>query len=158
MQTFDPTAFLDLPVDAPLERRSPIPAQDYLAIIQEVNARQWQSKDKTNSDGSPKTGIVYDVTLAVQVPPEVKAAANLSMDTLTMRDSIMLDLNDQGGIDTAPGRNRALRAYREALDMNKPGEIFRAREMAGRLIRVRVKHEEYQGNIQERVDGVAKAQ
>jgi len=34
--------------------------------------------------------------------------------------------------------------------------VFRAREMAGRPIRVRVKHEEYQGNIQERVDSVAR--
>jgi len=158
MQTFDPTAFLDLPIDAPLERRAPIPAQDYLAVIQDIEARQWQSKNKTNPDGSFKTGIVYDVKLAVQIPPEVKASSNLNVDTLLMNDSIMLDLNDQGGIDTAPGRNRALRNYRESLDMNKPGEVFRAREMVGRLIRVRVKHEEYQGNLQERVDGVAKAQ
>ena len=158
MQTFDPNAFLDLPIDAPLERRSPLPAQDYLAIIQDVNARQWQSQSKTTADGSPKTGIVYDVALAVQIPPGVKAASGLTMDTLQLRDSIMLDLHDKGGINTAPGFNRGLRTYREALDMNKPGEVFRARAMVGRLIRVRIKHEEYQGNLQERVDGVSKAQ
>jgi hypothetical protein len=40
--------------------------------------------------------------------------------------------------------------------MNKAGETFRPRLMAGRMLLVRVKHEEYNGNIQERVGGVAK--
>ncbi len=40
--------------------------------------------------------------------------------------------------------------------MNKPGVPFRARDMIGKMLTVRVKHEDYQGNIQERVGGVAK--
>lgn len=156
---FDPQAFLDLPVEEAFERRPPIPAKDYPAIIQDVQARQWQSKDKYNADGTPKAGIAYDVTLSLQIPLDIRESLGLKADTLTLKDSIMLDLNDQGGLDTSPGANRQLRNYREALDMNKPGVAFRAREMAGRMILVRVKHEEYPagtGNIQERPNGVAK--
>lgn len=153
---FDPQAFLDLPVDQAFERRPPLPVKDYPAQIQDVNARQWQSKEKFNNDGSPKTGIAYDVTLVVNIPLDIKDQLGLKTDTLTMKDSIMLDLNDQGGLATEPGSNRQLRQYREALDMNKPGQVFRARDMIGRMVLLRIKHEEYQGNIQERPAGVSK--
>lgn len=153
---FDPQAFLDLPVDTAFERRPPLPVKDYPAIIQDVAARQWQSKDKYNNDGSPKTGIAYDVTLSVQIPLDVKDQLGLKTDSLTLKDSIMLDLNDQGGLSTEPGANRQLRQYREALEMNKPGVTFRARDMVGRMVLLRIKHEEYQGNIQERPAGVSK--
>lgn len=153
---FDPAAFLEMPVEVALERRPPLPAGDYPSQIQEVKARQWQSKDKYNEDGTLKAGIAYDITHVVQVPLDVKERVGLSSDTMTLKDSIMLDLNAQGGLDTAPGKNGGLRRYREALDMNKPGVAFRATDMAGKMLLVRVKHEEYQGNIQERIDGVAR--
>ncbi|HQR20778.1 MAG TPA: hypothetical protein PKV98_07920 [Burkholderiaceae bacterium] len=153
---FDPQAFLELPVDVAFERRPPLPVKDYPAVIQDVTARQWQSKDKYNADGSPKTGIAYDVALQLQIPLDVKEELGLKTDTLVLKDSIMLDLNDQGGLATEPGANRQLRNYREALDMNKPGVAFRARDMIGRMLLVRIKHEEYQGNIQERPAGVSK--
>ena len=43
--------------------------------------------------------------------------------------------------------------------MNKPGQAFRAREMAGRMVLLRIKHEEYpvgSGNLQEKPASVAK--
>ena len=79
-------------------------------------------------------------------------------DVLTLKDSIMLDMNDNGGLDSAPGANRQLRNYRVALDMNKPGVSFRASNMIGRMLLVRIKHEEYplgSGNLQERPAGVS---
>lgn len=154
--SFDPQAFLDLPIDQAFERRPPLPVKDYPAIIQDVTARPWQSKDKYNADGSPKAGIAYDVSLQVQIPLDVKDQLGLKTETMQMKDSIMLDLNEQGGLSTEPGANRQLRQYREALDMNKPGVTFRARDMIGRTVLLRIKHEEYQGNIQERPAGVSK--
>lgn len=153
---FDPNAFLDLAIDTPFERRNPLPAGDYPATIREVGVRQWQSKDKYDDSGNLKSGIVYDVALTLHIPLDVKERLKYTTDELQLKDSIMVDLNAQGGLDTAPGRNGSMRRYREALDMNKPGTAFRPREMAGRMVLVRVKHEEYLGNIQERVDGVAK--
>jgi hypothetical protein len=156
---FDPAAFLDLPVEAPLEKRPPLPVGDYTATIKDVVARQWASKTKTNQDGSFRSGIAYDVTFTVEVPEAVAAVVGLSITTLELRDGIMLELTDNGSIDTSPGKNRGLRNYREALDMNKAGEPFRARDMIGRLIRIKIAHEEYpqgSGQLTERVGGVAR--
>lgn len=157
MEQFDPNAYLDLPIDVPLEKRPPLPVGDYVATVKDLTARQWQSKDKYNADGSLKSGIAYDVQLELQIPEAVRVVSGLTQETLTLKDGIMVDmLPGGGGIDTAPGKNGQLRRYREALDMNKAGESFRPRAMVGRLIKVRVKHELYQDAIQERVDSVSK--
>jgi hypothetical protein len=153
---FDPNAFLDLTINETFERRISLPVKDYPAIIQDVAARQWTSKDKFNDDGTPKQGVVYDVTLSLQLPLDVKEHCQMTKDTFDLRDSIMLDLNAQGGLSTEPGANRQLRQYREALNMNVPGQPFSPRGMVGKMLLVRLKHEEYQGNIQERVAGVAR--
>ena len=159
MSMFDPNAFLDLEITEAFERRPALPVRDYPTLIQEVAARQWTSKDKYNDNGTLKSGVAYDLTLVVQVPLDIKEQIGLKTDTLTIKDSVMVDLNANGGLDTSPGANRQLRNYREALDMNKPGQAFRAREMAGRMILLRIKHEEYpvgSGNLQERPASVAK--
>ena len=155
---FDPAAFLEMPIDEAFEKRPPLPINDYPAEISEVTPRQWTSKDKFNSDGTPKSGIAYDVMLRVQIPLDVRESLGLKQDVLTLKDSIMLDMNDNGGLDSAPGANRQLRNYRVALDMNKPGVSFRASNMIGRMLLVRIKHEEYplgSGNLQERPAGVS---
>lgn len=146
---FNPEAFLDMPVDAPFEKRPPLPVRDYTATILEVTAAQWMSKDQS------KSGMKYDLQLELVVPDDVQASLGLKMPTFKLKDSIMLDMNEAGGLDTAPGKNRQLRVYREALGMNKPGVAFRARDMQGKLITVRLKHEDWQGTPQERVDTVA---
>jgi hypothetical protein len=153
---FDPAAFLDIQVNETFERRPPLPVKDYPAIIQDLQARQWTSKDKYNDDGTPKQGIAYDVTLSLQIPLDVKEELGLTKDDFTMKDSIMLDLNAQNGLATEAGSNRQLRAYREALGMNVKGQPFSPRSMVGRMLLVRIKHEEWQGAIQERVAGVAR--
>ena len=55
-----------------------------------------------------------------------------------------------------PGKNGKLRRYRESLDMNTPGVPFSLRQMIGRQIRVKIKHEPYEGEMYDRVDSVAK--
>ena len=44
----------------------------------------------------------------------------------------------QGTLDTAPGKNRRLRIYREACDMNKAGDVFSPRKLQGQLIKVKI--------------------
>ena len=154
ISTFDPASFLDMPVDVEFKKRLPLPVGDYTATIQDLTSRQWQGKvDPT------KTGIAYDLKLAIEIPEAVRAALDLAFPTITLNDSIMLDLTAEGAIDGAPGRNRGLRNYRDALDMNKAGETFRARNMIGRLLRVKISHEIWpvgSTDVVERVSGVSK--
>lgn len=147
---FDPSSFLDATIDAPSEKRPPLPVGDYTAIIGEVTARQWQSKD-----GS-KSGIAWDVPLTFDVPAEVQAATGMG-PTLTLKDAIFLDLTEGGTINNAPGKNGRLRAYREAVNLNKPGDVFSARKMTGQVIRVAIKHELYEDNIVERIGAVTRS-
>lgn len=152
MSMFNPDTFLDATIEAPTEKRPPLPAGDYTAVIGEVKSRAWQGKkDPTRS------GIAWDIPLTLEIPADVQTQLGLTQPTITLTDSIMLDLTDAGTIDNSPGKNRGLRNYREALDMNKAGDVFSARKMTGQAIRVKVKHELYEDQIMERVGGVVRA-
>lgn len=154
MSNFDPAAFLEMPIDQPLERRNPLPAgRDYIAEIKSVEPKPWT---KTSEDGTSKSGIRLAVQIQLQVPEELRPLGYDS-GVFTLTESIMLDLNASGGLDTAPGKNNTLRQYREALGMNKPGEVFRFSQMVGKLVTVKLKHEDYLGVPQERVAAIAGA-
>lgn len=160
MQHFDPQAFMDLTVEETFERRPPIPATNlYPATISNLAPRQWTSKDKYNEDGTLKNGIAYDVELQVELPLDVQQACNLKSQIFTTRDSIMVDLNERGGLSTEPGANRQMRMYREAAGLNTPGQPFSPRQLIGKRVAVAFKHEEYpagSGELREVVKGVAK--
>jgi len=152
MSMFNPDTFLDATIEAPTEKRPPLPAGDYTAVIGEVKSRAWQGKKDPT-----KSGIAWDIPLTLEIPADVQTQLGLTQPTITLTDSIMLDLTDAGTIDNSPGKNRGLRNYREALDMNKAGDVFSARKMTGQAVRVKVKHELYEDQIMERVGGVARA-
>jgi hypothetical protein len=138
---FDPNAYLDAPLEKPLERRPPIPAGDYPGVIENLTARMWQSKDKYDEvTGQLKSGLAFDIIVAVEVPEAVRVSCSLSAPTLKMKDSIMVDRTPEGAIDEGVGRNGRLRIYRDAVDMNKAGEVFRPRLMIGKPVKVRVGH------------------
>jgi hypothetical protein len=152
MSMFNPETFLDATLDTPTEKRPPLPAGEYVAVIGEVAARAWQGKKDPT-----KSGIAWDIPLSIEIPADVQAALKLTVSNLTMNDSIMLDLTESGTIDNSPGRNRKLRMYRDAVDMNKPGDVFSARKLTGKIVRVKVSHDLYEGQPIERVDGVVRA-
>lgn len=152
---FDPNAYLEMSIDAPMEKRPVAPAGTYLpASITGLNVAQWQSKDKVDESGQLKSGIRFDITLEVQFPTDVQQQYGLTYDKLTITDGVMIDRNAAGGIDTTPGKNNRLRVYREACDLNRPGEVFKPLQLVGRQVMVKFRHEEYQGNLQEKVADV----
>jgi hypothetical protein len=153
VSNFDPSAFLDTQITEPSVKRNPIPAgTDVVAVIGEPKMRAWQGK----ADPS-KSGIACDVPLEIDLSAYPDLATHVGLPKITLNDSIMLDTTDDGQLDMAPGRNGKLRRYREALDMNSPGQPFSFRAMQGRMIKVKVKHRTYEGEIYDDVDSVAKA-
>jgi hypothetical protein len=148
---FDPSAFLDATLTEPTKKRPPLPVGDYTAMIGEIKARTWTSKKDLS-----KSGVALDVPLVIDVPAEVQSSLGLTQPTITLTDSIMLDVTEGGTIDNAPGRNRRLRLYREAADMNKPGDSFSFRAMQGKAIRVKLSHDLWEGEPVEKIDGVAR--
>ena len=148
MSQFDPQSFLDATLDAPLTKRPPIMPNGYTATIGEVKSRAWNSRDGT------KSGIAYDVPLEIQLDPA--EATRVGQPTVIVSDSVMLDLTETGAIDIGPGKNRKLRAYREATNLNNPGDSFSARMLQGRQIKATVKHDTVEGEVYERIGSVAK--
>lgn len=152
--SFDPAIFLDAAITEPSTRRPPLPqGREFIGIIGEVKSRTWQGKQDPT-----KSGIAIDVPVAIdpKAYPDL-GEAYMGINQIVLNDSIMLDLTENNNIDNSPGKNGKLRRYREALNMNKPGDSFSFRAMQGRQIRVRVKHREYQGDMFDEIDAVAKA-
>lgn len=151
LSTFNPEQFLDATITEPTVKRPPLPAgQDFVGIISDVKARTWQGKKDPS-----KSGVVMDVYIEFDLTarPDLKFA----VPKVTITDGIMLDLTEGGMIDNGEGKNGKLRSYRNALDMNKPGDTFSFRAMQGRQIRARISHREYNGSLFDQIDSVAKA-
>ncbi len=151
---FDPKQFLDATTTEAATRRPPLTAgQDYLGTLGEPKARNVQGKKDPSKS---YTFLDFPVTIDLTLDP--KEQKRVGQDTVNLVYGVSLDTNDTG-IDWSPGKNTGLRLMREALDMNKPGEAFSIRNMQGRQIRVKIKHEEYpegSRNLQDRIAGVAK--
>jgi len=153
MSNFDPSLFLDATITEASTKRLPLPAgMDFTGIISNVESRAWTGK-KDPSQG----GIVVDVTVEIDLEAYPDTKAQVGAPKVTMKDGIMLDLTPAGTIDTAPGKNGKLRRYREALGMNEAGVPFSFRAMTGRQIKVKIKHEPYEGEIYDKIDSVSKA-
>lgn len=162
MSQFDPNSFLDATVTEASVKRKLLPAgRDFVGVIGEPKSRSWKSnKDPSN----PKEGIAIDLPIEFEVaslPPDVQALFQGSdgspgLTKITIIDGIMLDLTPTGAIDLAPGKNGKLRRYREATDLNTAGQPFSARMFQGRMIRCKIKHDPYEGDIFDKIDAVAK--
>lgn len=130
---FDPSTFLSQETTEAATRRPPLAPGDYTAVVNEVKARTWQAKD-----GS-KSGIAFDIPMTVEIPPDQQAAFG-GMATLTLTDSVFVDTTEQGLMDWAPGRNRGLRAYREATNQNVPGQTWSPQKLVGQMVLVKIAH------------------
>lgn len=155
MSAFDPVAFLEAEFDEPNEKRPPLPEDNpahgngyYLATIGDIDTKQGHKDDK------PWMCVL--VPLTIDVPPQLRESLRLP-DTLKLTDRVFIDMTEQGTIDNAPGKNRGQRMYRESTGMNEKGVSFSWRKLPGRTVAVKIKHELYQGAVQEKISGVFKA-
>jgi len=152
---FDPQAYLDAPTTQASERRPPVPAGDYVASITDLTVEPWTSKDKVDPiTGQLKSGIRFDISMKIELPEAIAEVCKIP--ALTLKDGVLVDRTTEGAIDYSPGKNSRLRQYREATGLNVPGETFSPRMLIGRLVKVRLTHEEYQGNLQERAGALSK--
>lgn len=146
---FNPEQFLDMQVTESNDTKAiPVPVGEYTAVIGEVKCRQWQSK-KDPSQSGLTLNITWDVD--DQAVKEL-----LGRDKVTVRQGIMLDLTDSGGLDMGKGRNIGLGRLREATNLNTPGQPFAFSMLSGRVAKVNVSHRIDGDNIYAEVKGVAK--
>lgn len=130
--SFDPQAFLDASItEANDTKIIPVPMGEYLAVIEKIAPRQWQSKDGTQS------GIALDIVWIIE-DQDVKDF--LGRDNVTVKQGIILDMLPSGGLDMSKGKNVGLGRLREAVGQNKPGQAFSFQNLPGLMAKVTVKH------------------
>lgn len=160
---FDPNLFLDAQVAEVNIKRPPLPvhnpaAEDglYTALIGEVKMDSGVVSKEGERKGSVWLSAI--IPLQIEVPQQVQDQLGLKLDkgTITLTDRAMIDLTPQNTIDNSPGRNRRQRQYRDALDLNKPGDVWSWRKATGQVVKVKIDHEMYLGEIQERIGTILK--
>lgn len=152
---FDPSLLLDSTTTEEAVRLPPLPVGDYIATIGEPKVRAWESKKE---DAKNKGGYAVDIPVKVNLTEYPELASLMgNVEEYSLSTSVFLDTNAGGNLDWGAGKNGGLRRWREALDMNRAGEPFSLRMMQGRRIKVKVKHDPYQGELYAKIDSVAKA-
>lgn len=155
MSAFDPATYLDATISEPSTRRPPLPAgREFIGTIGEVKSRTGSSPDKKT--GQMREWVALDIPVEIDLSSEPELAQVQGTTKVTLTDSMFLDLTSGNTIDNAPGKNNKLRRYREAIDMNKAGDTFSPRRMQGRPIRVKIKHDPYEGEVYDKIDAVAR--
>jgi hypothetical protein len=150
---FDPSVFLDAQISEVNEKRPTLPVENpsaedglYLAVIGEIKTDAG-TIGKGDKIGQPWVSML--VPCRIQISPELQSLG--LPPELTITDRVFLDLTPEGSIDNSKGKNRQQKNYREATDLNSPGQVFAWRMLTGKVVKVKVAHELYEGNIQERI-------
>ena len=130
---FSPDQFLDMQITEPNDTETlQVPVGEYTAVVGEVKVRTWQSKDDPS-----KAGLALDLSWELD-DQDVKSY--MDRDKVTVKQGIMLDLTESGGLDFGKGRNASLGRLREALNLNMPGQPFAFSMLTGRVGKVSVTH------------------
>ena len=157
---FDPNLFLQAQTSEVNKKRPPLPVENpaspdglYTAVIGNITTDSGLI-GKGERTGEPWISMV--VPLQVEVPQQVQDGLGLKLEKgyLVFTDRVFLDLTPAKLIDNAVGKNRGQRQYRDALDLNKPGDVWSWQLAVGRPIKVKITHEMYQGEVVEKVGGV----
>ena len=153
---FNPEQFLDAQITDVNTKRPALPTENpedssglYMAVIGEIKTASGIIS-KGDRIGQPWVSMV--VPLQLQIPSSIQALG--IPPTLTITDRVMLQLTPEGSLDNGIGKNRQQRAYREATDNNKAGESFAWRMLQGRTVKVKIMHELYNEQIQERISAI----
>lgn len=154
---FDPSQFLDATTTEAASRRPPLPVENpatsdhlYTGILSEPVMRTWQGKKDPG-----QSGIACDFKVTIEVPPQLQDQLKLQPQVI-LNGGFIVDLTENGQIDWSPGRNSRTRIYREATGLNTAGKPFSFRQFAGKIVKVKIEHELYQGEIVDKIGTVLK--
>ena len=156
MSLFDPNEFLNATTTEAATRRPLIPVDNpadanglYPAVLGEITLADGIIS-KGDRAGQPWAQAV--IPLRLQLPPEVQALVGGQAE-LVITDRPMLDIVNKA-LDWSVGKNRGLRVYREATGLNVKGDPFSIAMLQGKMVKVKIAHEEYQGNFSEKFRAV----
>lgn len=143
MSTFNHESFLNTETtDSNDTQYTPVPEGEFPACVKDIKAR-------TTSSGK----AVLDVNWKID---DAGVEAATGMKENTVRQSIFLDITENGGLDNGKGKNVQLGKLRDALGQNASGKAWRPGMLVGGVARVKVSHRMDGDNIYTDVKGVSK--
>lgn len=150
MSQFDAQSFLQTAIKAELDTQIiPCPVGDYRFTISKLDVRQAGRKDNPNDK---LTFLDATCDLDIGLYPDVIEATK--RDKITLRYSVILDLDENGRLDTSTGRNVGLGRLREAVGQNT-GEEWSFNQLIGQPLIGKVSHSQYKGAPIANIDDVA---
>lgn len=130
---FDPSQFLDMTIEGDNSTVAiPPPAGEFPAIIDKVDVRQW-----TKRDDPTVSGLTLEVFWAIE---DSGVKEMLGRDKVLVKQGIMLDITEAGGLDMGKGKNVGLGRLRAAVNLNNPGQAFSFQQLPGQMGKVTVTH------------------
>lgn len=144
MSEFNAEQFMETEVEGQLETEfTPIPEAEYPGYIKEV-------RPDTTAKGSPLMELTW-------VVDDQEVRDLIGMDEPTCRQTIWLDMNEQGGLEFGKNKNVSLGKLREALGQND-GKPWSPLMLKGQPAVINVKHRlGSEGGIFSEVKGVRAA-
>lgn len=140
---FNPETFLNTSMTEALSTaRVPVPEGEYIAVIKEIKPR------------AAKESAVLDIIWAIDDP---EVAAVTGFESPQARQSIFLDLTEQGNLDLGKGKNVPLGKLREAVGQNQKGQSWMPGMLVGQVAKIKIAHRVYEGETQADVKGVTSA-
>lgn len=137
---FDPAAMMNASIDAEFDTKLiPIPNGEYPAQIGtgEKDVEITTGISKKNNKPWVQLVMMLDIN-------DANLKQQLQRDQVRIRYSIMIDLDERGGIDTRPQRNIALGKLRAAVGQNAKGQ-WSFNMLRGQPLKVKVKQEKVEG-------------
>jgi hypothetical protein len=105
---------------------------------------QWSGGQTAAKDGKPsrtwarldlRCRIIRSETVDLL---QVSKERGTPVDEMYIKYGIMLDLTEQGALDTGPGRNVKLGALREAVDQNDPDQSWHYDMLKGQAFKAKI--------------------
>ena len=151
MTDFNVTEFLSTSNAETLDTQLiPFPAGEWNVQIG-MDDETLQVKQGTSASGKPWARLEIK-TVAVDPSGAIKAEMKREPN-LTIR--MMLDVDERGRFDGSKGKNVRMGQLLSACGLNQPGWNFN--QLKGKVVRVKVKHEIYEGTTQANVVGYSTA-
>jgi len=125
-----------------------VPIGERTGIINAINAKEIVSQ---------KNGNTYRFLEVDYIIDDDEAREATGMAEPRARQSMILDIADDGTIDRRKGKNVSLGKLRDACDLNDPKQQFNFNMLIGKAVKCNIKHRiDDNGQTWAEVKGVAK--
>ena len=141
---FDEDAFMSSTSEGEMSTEfTPVPVGEYQAVVKKIGTR--------SGEGEKGPWAMLDVTWAIDDASVTEATG---MDNPSVRQSLFLDITEEGGLNLGKGKNIDLGRLREALGQNGAG-AWSPSMLEGQVATVLVDHRLHDGRTYADVKSVS---